>query len=529
MLRTSFRLTSPLRFTRQASRSRNLTRLAVVGSAACIYSHRNAFAFADQALLAKPPIAPPAAAKPKSNKDETTSEFLVRKVKEIWRSILRFLYASKRVVLCSAVISSAAIIGPPALYFGKDEFLWEYIVYCIQYLGPTFIKLAQWASSRPDLFPESLTSHLERLQDSTVTYPWSTARNTLAESFGEDFEERLEVEKDPIGSGCIAQVYKGKLKNPDGTDQKVAIKLIHPHVRKLIAVDMDILRAMAFVFELFPSLEYLSMRDIVEEFAINMDKQNDLRMEARHLMKFQKNFEDQPKIIFPKPVQGYAKENALVETFHEGKSINEYMKKDVDKKLKLQLVDLCSLSLLEMVFKHNFVHGDLHPGNILVQLDKDGPKLVFIDCGIVTKVKKEQFRPMLDICLALLHYDGYKAGMLLADHSTKMSKEGLERFCTGVGDIVRRAQTLNYFEHLGGYLTEVCTLSCVNKVKVVPEFFQTAMSIKVAEGIALALDPTIEMAAVAIPVIVKSQAQYVMNKARGRPTIDDDDDLPELL
>merc|ERR1712000_390596 len=206
-------------------------------------------------------------------------------------------------------------------------------------------------------------------------------------------------------------------------------------------------------------------------------------------MKFQKNFEDQPKIIFPKPVQGYAKENALVETFHEGKSINEYMKKDVDKKLKLQLVDLCSLSLLEMVFKHNFVHGDLHPGNILVQLDKDGPKLVFIDCGIVTKVKKEQFRPMLDICLALLHYDGYKAGMLLADHSTKMSKEGLERFCTGVGDIVRRAQTLNYFEHLGGYLTEVCTLSCVNKVKVVPEFFQTAMSIKVAEGIALALDP----------------------------------------
>eukprot|EP00604_Paraphysomonas_vestita_P002651 CAMPEP_0174819478 /NCGR_PEP_ID=MMETSP1107-20130205/2736_1 /TAXON_ID=36770 /ORGANISM="Paraphysomonas vestita, Strain GFlagA" /LENGTH=80 /DNA_ID=CAMNT_0016033053 /DNA_START=1299 /DNA_END=1541 /DNA_ORIENTATION=+ len=64
-------------------------------------------------------------------------------------------------------------------------------------------------------------------------------------------------------------------------------------------------------------------------------------------------------------------------------------------------------------------------------------------------------------------------------------------------------------------------MSCVNHVKVVPEFFQTAMSIKVAEGIAIALDPTIEMARVAIPIIVKTQAQYVMNKALGLKTVDD--------
>lgn len=78
--------------------------------------------------------------------------------------------------------------------------------------------------------------------------------------------------------------------------------------------------------------------------------------------------------------------------------------------------------------------------------------------------------------------------------------EQLENFCAGVEGIVKRASQLNYFENLGGYVTEVCKMSCVNHVKVVPEFFQTAMSIKVAEGIAIALDPTIEMARVAIPV-----------------------------
>lgn len=107
-----------------------------------------------------------------------------------------------------------------------------------------------------------------------------------------------------------------------------------------------------------------------------MARQNDLRLEAKHLMKFRRNFADNPHIIFPEPISGYVHENALVEvrllflllsllgkSFHEGKSITTFMRKDVDKKVKDVLVDLCSTSLIEMVFKHNFVHGDLHPGN----------------------------------------------------------------------------------------------------------------------------------------------------------------------
>ena len=146
------------------------------------------------------------------------------------------------------------------------------------------------------------------------------------------------------------------------------------------------------------------------------------------------------------------------------------------------------------------------------------PKLVFLDCGIVTQVKREQFRPMLDICMALLRYDGYKAGMLIADHSSKFQKKDLDKFCSGVKSVVGRAEHLNYFEHLGGYIADVCSLSCKYRVKVVPEYFNIAMAIKVAEGIAISLDPTIEMAAEAIPVILKSQANYTMEKALGKTT-----------
>ncbi|CAE7461962.1 Adck2, partial [Symbiodinium microadriaticum] len=183
----------------------------------------------------------------------------------------------------------------------------------------------------------------------------------MCQAFGKDYEKRIKVDRTPIGSGCIAQVYRGTLTLEDGTQQDVAIKLIHPHVRNLIAVDMDIMRFIAYVIELFPSLEYLSMSEIVEEFARNMGRQNDLTAEAKHLIKFQKNFQDNDFIVFPDPVPGYIHENALLETYLPGKSINEYMKKDVPEELKLRLVDLCAVSLLEMVFAHNFVHGDLHP------------------------------------------------------------------------------------------------------------------------------------------------------------------------
>jgi aarF domain-containing kinase len=175
----------------------------------------------------------------------------------------------------------------------------------------------------------------------------------------------LTLEAEPVGAGCIAQVYKGQLLNDDGSHQKVAVKLIHPHVRKVIDVDMYILRKMADFVEIFPSLEYLSLRDIVEEFAVNMDRQNDLRLEAKHLLKFAHNFKDSPSITFPRPIPNYVEANALVETFEEGESINLYMKDCVDTELKHKLVKLCSVSLLEMVFKHNFVHGDLHPGKTL--------------------------------------------------------------------------------------------------------------------------------------------------------------------
>ena len=120
--------------------------------------------------------------------------------------LVKYLRAWYRMAYCTSVVSSVAWLAPGILFFQDKEALYRYIIRCIEHLGPTFIKLAQWASSRPDLFDEELIVHMVKLQDDTVTYPFSTICSTLRRELGDDWEDTLCLEEDPIGSGCIAQV-----------------------------------------------------------------------------------------------------------------------------------------------------------------------------------------------------------------------------------------------------------------------------------------------------------------------------------
>ncbi len=248
------------------------------------------------------------------------------------------------------------MVTPAALYFEKDEDLFSLYIWCIEKLGPTFIKMAQWASTRPDLFSPKLATKLQQLQDKTTTQPWASAEETLNKAFGKSWKEKLILDKTPIGSGCIAQVYKGILKEIGG-DQKVAVKLIHPHVHEMIDQDMKILKSAVKILEWFPGMKYLSLSEVVDQFSKSMYEQMDLRKEAAHMERFRDLFKDDKTVDFAKPIKGFINENALVETLMEGKPISEYMKDNVEKPLKLKLSRLCADAMLQMVFIHNFIHG----------------------------------------------------------------------------------------------------------------------------------------------------------------------------
>jgi aarF domain-containing kinase len=492
------------------------------------------------------------------------------------RIVQYFLYGAPLVV---GVPLAAAGISP-----ALEEAVWNYLIWAIEQLGPTFIKLAQWASSRPDLYPPALITRLQKLQDDvTSNQSLETVENTMSVAFGKDWKNHLELDPNPIGAGCIAQVYRGKLtvadSGADGTvvEEKpgkfskraglkvvksepvsksqsipVAIKLIHPHVEDLIKTDMAMLNIFADFMDRSKALELLSLGDTCRQFADMMLDQLDLRKEAYNLKKFGRKFAKENWVVFPKPLDGFVCKNVLVETFMEGTPIKSFMRRaeegavgDKLRKLQLKLSDLACRAMLKMIFFDNFVHGDLHPGNVMVQFTPSGePRFVFLDCGLIFQAKsEEEHQTLIDICLAFMRHDGMKAGKLMVQKKereeelrAKLSRASnaythdlvrdadaaleekrnanTDAFCKGLQQMIHDTETVKFFDHFGAYVNQICDLARDFQVKLDPDYFHVAMVMKVAEGMALSLNKEMDMITTCIPIVVKAQAFHKLGIAK---------------
>jgi predicted unusual protein kinase regulating ubiquinone biosynthesis (AarF/ABC1/UbiB family) len=239
-----------------------------------------------------------------------------------------------------------------------ENITYGYLVWAIQRLGPCFIKMAQWASSRPDLFPPKLVEKIEKFQDDVqISYSMAVIESTLHEAFGDDWKNKLVLETKPLGTGSVAQVFQGLLKTAGAGSKpiKVAVKMIHPHVEALVRTDMELLTMFAAWVDKMPSMEIFAFGDTVKDFANCMNQQLDLRLEASHLVKFTKKFANEKWVLFPKPIEGFVTRNVMVETLMEGIPINYFMNLPAEvgsatHKLKMRLSDLGTRLILKMVF-----------------------------------------------------------------------------------------------------------------------------------------------------------------------------------
>ena len=171
----------------------------------------------------------------------------------------------------------------------------------------------------------------------------------------------------PIGSGCVAQVYKARLTkhhglHPPGTS--VAVKVQHPHILEKVCLDFYILNKLASALEYIPylNLDYLSMKDSVDQFRDIMLPQLDLRVEAHNLQRFRRDFEGDAKISFPEPFMGLTSREVLVERFVEGEPMLNYVLKEDELHTKKDREELATIGLetvMKMIFLHDFVHADL--------------------------------------------------------------------------------------------------------------------------------------------------------------------------
>jgi len=232
-----------------------------------------------------------------------------------------------------------------------ESVMWSYLLYTVPMLGPAFVKLTQWAATRRDLFSSKICDQLSTIQTSNpVVHSWAHTDHVLREAFGSNYSDYLRIQhptKDSIlGSGCVAQVYRGELLIPtvdhgDGNDDKtnttfaggniravpVAIKVLHPHISEKIDRDLTFMKRIAHLIDsLLPTsvLCAVNIPRVVEHFEDIIRRQVDLRIEAHNLRKFHTNFPSttstatntnerhySPTVEFPKPLM--ESKNVLIE------------------------------------------------------------------------------------------------------------------------------------------------------------------------------------------------------------------------
>jgi len=261
------------------------------------------------------------------------------------------------------------------------------------------------------------------------------------------------------------------------------------------------------------NLKYLSLADTVKQFRDIMLPQLDLRIEAKNLQRFNSDFSNDDNVTFPHPLEEVTTSRVLTETFIRGTPIMEYTKAPVEMRKQIAAIGL--KTTLNMIFLKDFIHGDLHPGNILVSEKPDGsPQLHFLDCGLVVEVGPHQHVNMIKILGAFTRKDGTLAGQLMVDTSSDSQASDLDvdLFIHGIVQICDMDDDHNFIEKVGDYITDICFLACRHKVKLEATFVNAALAVEIMEGIAAALYPSMHVQPIALPLIVKAEIMHSIPK-----------------
>ena len=276
----------------------------------------------------------------------------------------------------------------------------------LELLGPTYIKLGQILSLREDLLPKPITDELKNLLDGLPAVPFDVFRDLVERDLGRPLEELfLTIDPEPIGSASIAQIHRATTRAGD----PVVLKAVKPGIPEILRRDARLLRMLGTALQwLFPRYQ---PRRIIDEFVEYTQREVDLRREAENAQMFAANFQDLPDVVFPEVFEALSGPRVLCMTFIDGLRPDTPQAQALPRKKREKLVDLGAAAIIRMIYGDGFFHADLHPGNLLVL---PGPKVGFIDLGMVGRLDDELRRTLLYYYYSLVNGDAENAARCLA-------------------------------------------------------------------------------------------------------------------
>src|SRR5882762_10218690 len=237
----------------------------------------------------------------------------------------------------------------------------------LQELGPIFVKFGQAVSTRRDLLPVDIADELAKLQDRVPPFPGDIAVAMIEKTFGKPLEDIFgSFESAPLAAASIAQVHAATLKNGD----EVVVKVLRPGMREVIDLDLEVLDALAALADEY-WIEARPVRpiEVVREYRKTVTDELDLMREAGNASQLKRNFAGSSLLYVPQIHWDYCRQNVMVMERIHGIIVSQV------EELRARGTDIPKLAengveiFFTQVFRHNFFHADMHPGNIFVQVD----------------------------------------------------------------------------------------------------------------------------------------------------------------
>jgi ubiquinone biosynthesis protein len=377
----------------------------------------------------------------------------------------------------------------------------ERIAEALQELGPTFVKLGQILSTRPDLVPQALCDQLSKLQDRVTPITFDEARAVVETSLGRPLTEVFETfDERPLASASIAQVHTARLR----TGEDVVVKVQRPGIRDTIESDLHILYFVARQLEeTIPELKAFDPVAIAAEFDKAIRKELDFNHEANHLERFDRNFSSWPSIHVPRLYRMWSSDRVLVMERLVGPKVTLAGEHghDLDA-IAREMVR----ALFKMVFEDGFFHGDLHPGNILVL--EDG-RIGLIDFGLVGRMTPTMKDATAELLLAVVTHDYEGVARCFYELSIRTGRVDYGAWEADTIELMER-----YFLNkrlaevdFGRFLRDLVEGAIRHEVRIPPDYTMFFKAIMTVEGIGKTLTPDLDLVSECRPYVEQLVAQ----------------------
>ena len=385
----------------------------------------------------------------------------------------------------------------------------------LEELGPTYIKLGQILSTRPDLVGQEVADEFSKLQSDSPLVSFEEIKKQLEHEFGgagQLSELFQSIDETPMAAASMAQVHAAVL--ADGTE--VVLKVLRPGIEDLIDSDMEVIGALAEFAETYFAEQGYSPTAVVREFKSELEKETDLLHEAKSTRRLYRFFKDEENINFPKVFLDQSTHKVLCIERIKGKLLSRTDITTLDAQTRRNIVANGSEAVFRMCLKHGFFHADPHPGNLFVL---EGGAICFIDCGMTGHVEARTAESLADLIKSVI--DGnldraIRSTLALAGADPVLEAD--RAFRLDAWEFITRFQVDDLGEmDLGHMLGDFFELLRRWKIQCPADLVFLIKAITTIQGVGVRVDPTFDLIGQVRPHVERLIRQrYSIRAARRR-------------